>query len=516
MRRLCQTGGLGRTIGYTAANLPASVTLGARTVAFSYDPDGDRFMQTAPEGTTLYVGAFGVQVELVGASQWNEYLVVGGTMVGARFVTPANGTVWTRYFLKDHLGSVSILTDETGAVVERGSYDAWGKRRAPGGSDDPSGSLVSQTTRGFTSQEHLAEVGLIHFNARLYDPTVARFTSADSLVPHPGDAQSFNRYSYVRNLPLSAVDPSGHSDLPAIVVPEPSRLPPIVVPGSGWGSGGVFIPGSGGSGVDFGSITFPGINLPNIPGMPSFPAGTSIQYVQFVYAIRGNRPVERWGSFARGNGMTWFAPSVTAPAPASQQPASPPVAAGFALGSPAYEYSMGALQTLGRWAGECLEMCGGISYFTGSNGLRAGVATLLDLCGNFCQADVHVAVGDPAGALPLGVVGLYARFGRSAAFAGNGAKLENLTAGEIMRIQNAANRTQTEITVVGSRAKGTAQSHSDWDYVLPPGTKGRTQHSLSSSLPEGPRAIGEPRNQDFFRGEIRPNESFITFRPEPR
>ena len=40
-------------------------------------------------------------------------------------------------------------------MVERDSYDAWGKRRFPTGADDPAGSLTSQTTRGFTGQEEL-------------------------------------------------------------------------------------------------------------------------------------------------------------------------------------------------------------------------------------------------------------------------------------------------------------------------------------------------------------------------
>jgi hypothetical protein len=34
--------------------------------------------------------------------------------------------------------------------------------------------------------------------------------SADSIVPRPGDPQSFNRFAYVVNNPLKYVDPSGH------------------------------------------------------------------------------------------------------------------------------------------------------------------------------------------------------------------------------------------------------------------------------------------------------------------
>lgn len=41
--------------------------------------------------------------------------------------------------------------------------------------------------------------------------------SADSIVPDPLDGQSFNRYTYVRNRPLSATDPSGHDDVATYV-----------------------------------------------------------------------------------------------------------------------------------------------------------------------------------------------------------------------------------------------------------------------------------------------------------
>ncbi len=67
------------------------------------------------------------------------------------------------------------------------------------------------TNRGFTEHEHIEETDLINMNARLYDPTIARFISADSIIPDMYDTQSFNRYSYVKNNPLKYVDPSGHS-----------------------------------------------------------------------------------------------------------------------------------------------------------------------------------------------------------------------------------------------------------------------------------------------------------------
>ncbi|SDE04801.1 RHS repeat-associated core domain-containing protein [Paracidovorax valerianellae] len=97
--------------------------------------------------------------------------------------------------------------------------------------------------------------------------------------------------------------------------------------------------------------------------------------------------------------------------------------------------------------------------------------------------------------------------------AGGGASISNLTPQEILRIQNAANRTGVGISVVGSRASGNAGALSDWDYVVPASTTRRTVHSLSGSLPEGPRGIGEPRNQDFHRGGVDVNLPYINFFP---
>jgi RHS repeat-associated protein len=50
----------------------------------------------------------------------------------------------------------------------------------------------------------------VNANARLYDPTLGRFMSADTVIADAFDGQAFNRYSYVNNRPLSATDPTGH------------------------------------------------------------------------------------------------------------------------------------------------------------------------------------------------------------------------------------------------------------------------------------------------------------------
>ncbi|MGH6777759.1 MAG: hypothetical protein ACRECL_07100 [Bradyrhizobium sp.] len=59
-----QTSGLGRNITYTSYNKPSGITEGARTISFLDGTDHQRFKQITPEGTTLYIAAFGVLAEL--------------------------------------------------------------------------------------------------------------------------------------------------------------------------------------------------------------------------------------------------------------------------------------------------------------------------------------------------------------------------------------------------------------------------------------------------------------------
>ena len=54
-----------------------------------------------------------------GATRWNEYLSVGNQLVGVRFLDINTEVVTLRYFQTDHLGSVAVITNEAGAVVER-------------------------------------------------------------------------------------------------------------------------------------------------------------------------------------------------------------------------------------------------------------------------------------------------------------------------------------------------------------------------------------------------------------
>jgi hypothetical protein len=96
--------------------------------------------------------------------------------------------------------------------------------------------------------------------------------------------------------------------------------------------------------------------------------------------------------------------------------------------------------------------------------------------------------------------------------AGGGARVDCLSPEDVTRIQNAADRTRIRITVVGSRATGTAGPMSDYDYVLS-GSSAQARHGLRGSLPAGPSGLGEPRNQDFHPEPVDETRPYITFTP---
>jgi RHS repeat-associated protein len=204
--------GAGRTVTSTSFNMAALITDGANSVALTYDSEHKRIKQVAAGTgspiTTLYLNdpVSGAMEEKVGSTTTNDYIMADGHMIAERISTIG---LAVHYFTLDHLGSISVITDSTGAVVERLSYDAWGKRRNSDGSADPTCSLTSSTTRGFTGQEMMPSVCLINFNARVYDPSLGRFMSADPVMQDEFNLQLLNRYSYVGNNPLSITDPSG-------------------------------------------------------------------------------------------------------------------------------------------------------------------------------------------------------------------------------------------------------------------------------------------------------------------
>ncbi|WP_235591779.1 RHS repeat domain-containing protein [Pseudoalteromonas sp. XI10] len=119
----------------------------------------------------------------------------------------------TLYTHKDHLGSAVTVTDSNGSVIQHINYDAWGKQNRFYTSSSLFSLLNQQSpveSKGYTGHKEISDLGIIHMNGRIYDPTLGRFLRADLFIQASGNSQSYNRYSFVLNNPLSYTDPSGY------------------------------------------------------------------------------------------------------------------------------------------------------------------------------------------------------------------------------------------------------------------------------------------------------------------
>ena len=67
--------------------------------------------------------------------------------------------------------------------------------------------------KAFTGQEHIDELVLIDFNAKMYATDLGMMLQANTIIPDGPVTQSLNRYAYVFNNPLSYTDSSGHIPL---------------------------------------------------------------------------------------------------------------------------------------------------------------------------------------------------------------------------------------------------------------------------------------------------------------
>ena len=144
----------------------------------------------------------------------------------------------------DWLGSSRLTTTASRTVYYDGAYGPFGEPYAQSGTSD----------LNFTSKDQGTAANVYDFPAREYG-IQGRWPSPDPAglaAVNPMDPQTWNRYAYVRNNPLSMVDPFGFDSIPVskiIILGEgtcgpicwPNNFDYSFVPGTGFGmSNGMF------------------------------------------------------------------------------------------------------------------------------------------------------------------------------------------------------------------------------------------------------------------------------------
>ena len=185
-----------KQIAWTSFNKPKTFSKGDFRTQFVYAPDRARYLKVQTSNNTHirtnYVGKVYEQISdtstTTPTTKHRYFIYADGQLITIHSKTTANNSQLpdeTRYLHRDNLGSIDTITDGRGNIVERLSYDAFGKRRAANWRTDDDITAPVLTNRGFTGHEHIDEMGFIHMNGRVYDPSIGRFLSADPNIPIP-------------------------------------------------------------------------------------------------------------------------------------------------------------------------------------------------------------------------------------------------------------------------------------------------------------------------------------------
>ena len=176
-----------------------------KTVGYEYDVDDQRVRKTvasaslsAGDGVVENYVIDRDQIAFVtdGGGSRTEHYLYGLNVDSVMAQDSPAGMVWS---LADRLGSVDTLTDADGVVVDKRTFDSFGR-------------VLSETNPlvsfryGYTGRELDLESGLNYYRARYYDSNVGRFISVDPMGFGAGDT---NLYRYVGNNSTNATDPTG-------------------------------------------------------------------------------------------------------------------------------------------------------------------------------------------------------------------------------------------------------------------------------------------------------------------
>ncbi len=135
--------------------------------------------------------------EVSGSYSVVNHVYVNGVRAAA--LTPGGEAL---YYLTDQVDSVKVVVNDRGKPVTRTEYLPYGETWFTEGDEG--------NAPKFNSQELDRETNYYFYNARYYDPEIARFVTADNLVDNESDTQGWNRFSYVKGNPVVYKDPTGH------------------------------------------------------------------------------------------------------------------------------------------------------------------------------------------------------------------------------------------------------------------------------------------------------------------
>ena len=193
-----------RTFNWDDASRLSDYTAGGVTASFKYDGLGLRTERTEGGVTREFVWNYGydrpsISVERQGGVDLRYY----AHLPDGRLLQAIDAITNARFFYHyNEAGSVTMLTDDSGAVVNAYDYDPFGRVLA---------SLETEenwfTYHGAHGVMREGDSGLYYMRARYYDASLQSFLSRDPIQVF--SPQSANPYQFAFQNPIAYIDPSG-------------------------------------------------------------------------------------------------------------------------------------------------------------------------------------------------------------------------------------------------------------------------------------------------------------------
>lgn len=196
------------TYQYNYRNYMISVDNGS-TSAYKYDALDRRIIKAIANDTIHYYYR-GVQCIEEQSRNAGEPLAITTYIYGSAIdeILSMQRDKRNYYYHKNHLGSVMAITDSIGTIVETYNYDPYGTPTIQNAADAEISISTIGNTILFSGREYDYETGNYCYRARTMNPSIGRFMQHDPLMY----VDELNLYSYVGNMPLIYVDPSGKKE----------------------------------------------------------------------------------------------------------------------------------------------------------------------------------------------------------------------------------------------------------------------------------------------------------------
>ncbi|HEY1787839.1 MAG TPA: toxin TcdB middle/N-terminal domain-containing protein [Verrucomicrobiae bacterium] len=188
---------------------------GAFSCEFGYAYDGARLWKRVDQNpTNIQVWIGDIYEQKAGKTLFHVF--AGDDQVctfeaGSFLDSGTNAAAVGYYYHEDNLNTSSALSDYAHNQIEVDLYFPFGRVQT----NNPQANF--QVSRRFTGQIFDAESGLYYYGTpsgpygRYFDPELGRFIQADTTIADISNPQTYNRYSYCVNNPLTYTDPTGHS-----------------------------------------------------------------------------------------------------------------------------------------------------------------------------------------------------------------------------------------------------------------------------------------------------------------